>query len=975
MRSTLFSILSLALAGPLFAQPAPSSRPPQVPGTATGELAYDADFFPGASYLESVPAPEDLLGFRPGDRAAFPAEIERCLEAWDEASPRARLVEYARSHEGRALYYMLVTSPENMERIDQIQADVGRLADPRGLSEAAAGELMSSQPAVAWVAYSIHGDETSGSDASLAVLHHLIAGTGDDVTSILDQVVVLIDPMQNPDGRHRFLQQIAEHRATTPNVDDQSLIHTGYWPWGRTNHYLFDLNRDWTLGVNPESRGRIAAAGSWHPQMMIDAHEMGPQDTYLFSPARSPRNPHLPARSDAWNETFARDQARAFDARGWVYYTGEWNEGWYPGYTDAWGAFRGAVGILYEQAGFAEDGVRQGGGDVVTYRESVHHQAISSIANLSTLANNRQAILSDYLAERRAAVAPQGPYADRTFAVLPSANRSRLRAFLELMDLQGFEVYVTPAEATVGASVDQLGRRQAKTTLPAGSYLIPNRQPEAHLIATMLEFDARMPREYLERERTSILRDGSSTIYDLTAWNHTMLYGLEALTTGGGLPAGARRWMPDESVEAAGAPGADRPAGDASPVAWIADGADDASVALAARLLEEGVGVRVAERAIELGGASFARGSVVVIPADNRSREGDLGQTVQRLAGELGLEAAGVTTGLGQGELPDLGGGHFQRLRPPRIALLARDGTSSYDYGSIWHTLDHRLGIRHSQLDAGALRFADLRRYNVLVAPDRSFGSLSEEVQSAIKTWIEAGGTLIAIARSAAEVATEKAGMSSARRLRDVLGELDDYETAVLRETMASAKALPAEGEVWSHVAAGESARPWDDLAELERAGEEELERQDAWDRMYMPQGAFVAARTDPEHWLTYGAGGELPVLAGGRTVLMARHPVETPVRFGVLEPRAGAEARRFGWSAVPAGHDLRLRMSGLLWPEAAGRLANSAAVTRERLGNGQVILFANAPTFRASTRGTARLLLNAIVYGPGLGARAPILP
>ena len=518
MRSALILTLLSILATTAAAQPTPMGD------AMAAELAYDVDFFPGASYDPEIPTPERLLGFRPGDRAAFPAEIERCLKTWDEASPRAQLVEYARSHEGRALYYMIVTSPENLARIDELKAGIGRLADPRDLSEADASELVREHPAVAWMAYSIHGDETSGSDASLAVLYHLLAGTEEAVTDILDRVVVLIDPMQNPDGRNRFLQQIAEHRATGPNVDDQSLIHSGYWPWGRTNHYLFDLNRDWTLGVNPESRGRIAAAGAWHPQLMVDAHEMGPQDTYLFSPAREPRNPHIPPSQAAWNATFARDQARAFDAQGWVYYTGEWNEGWYPGYTDAWGAFRGAIGILYEQAGFAEDGVRQGGGEVVTYREAVHHQAVSSIANLTSLSENRESVLRDYLAGRRDAVSAAGPYADRTFAVLPTTNRSRLRAFLELLELQGFEVYITDEDSTVPSSVDQLGRNRDKTTLPAGTFLIPNRQPEANLIATMLEFDARMSRNYLERERKSILRNGRSTIYgpDRLEFDHAL---------------------------------------------------------------------------------------------------------------------------------------------------------------------------------------------------------------------------------------------------------------------------------------------------------------------------------------------------------------------------------------------------------------------------------------------------------------------
>ena len=452
-----------------------------------------------------------------------------------------------------------------------------------------------------------------------------------------------------------------------------------------------------------------------------------------------------------------------------------------------------------------------------------------------------------------------------------------------------------------------------------------------------------------------------------------MLYGLEALTLSSDPPAGARRYS---LADTAGTPDTET-ASDA--VAWVIDGADDASVALAARLLDEGLGVRIADREFTLGEDSFARGSVVVLPVDNTTRSesrdlNDLGQVVHRAAAALDLEVTGVTTGLGDGDLPDLGGGHFQRLQTPRIALLARDNTNAYDYGSIWHTLDHRLGIRHSQLDANALRFADLRRYNVLIAPER-FDSFSEETHSAIKTWVEAGGTLIAIGRSATDIANEDAGISSVRQLRNVLDKLDQYELAVLRETMERAREVPSGDQVWTHVATGEAARPWDGLAELQRPDDAELERRDTWDRMFMPQGAFLATRTDKEHWLTYGVGPELPLLARGRSVLMAAHPVETPVRFGVLEPEAGAPARRVGWSVIPAGYNLRLRMSGLLWPEAAGRLASSAAVTRERLGNGQVILFANSPTFRASTWGTARLLLNAMVYGPGLGANAPILP
>jgi hypothetical protein len=365
----------------------------------------------------------------------------------------------------------------------------------------------------------------------------------------------------------------------------------------------------------------------------------------------------------------------------------------------------------------------------------------------------------------------------------------------------------------------------------------------------------------------------------------------------------------------------------------------------------------------------------VVLPADNAGFGGDLADTVRAVAGELGLALSAITTGLGEGDLPDLGGGHFTLLERPRIALVGRQGVSTTDYGAIWYTLDRDLGIRHSQIEADGLDSADLRRYNVIVLPDRWVPKIGEEALSALATWVEAGGTLIAIGNSAGALTTSESKLSQARELGSVLGTLDDYELAVLREWAAASPGPPAAAAVWSHAASADIDYPWSPLVEDSRPSLEERERRDAWQRMFMPQGAFLAARSDPEHWLTMGVGELLPVLFGASSVLMAGSPVEAPVRLGVLNPSAGAGGGRVGWGPVPAGHELLLRMSGLLWPEAGQRLANSAYLTRERKGAGQVILFAAPPTFRASTLGTTRLFLNAVVYGPGFGSMQPILP
>lgn len=963
------------------------------PPTELKDLAPSPDFFPGATHDCSVPAPETVLGFKLGQRAASPAEIERCLKAWTAAAPdRTRLIEYARSHEGRPLYYVVVTAPHHLARLDQIQAELARYADPRQTPDNEAEKLLGNLPAVAWLAYTIHGDETEGSDAALAVLYHLIAGTDPEVARLREDLVILVDPLMNPDGRERFLKMIVEHRGALPNVDDQSLLHRGYWPYGRGNHYLFDLNRDWLWAVHPESRGRLREVARWNPVLFVDAHGMGAQDTHLFSPPREPINPHIPATRARWSELFAREQAVAFDRHGLVYYTGEWHEEWYPGYSTAYASYRGAVGILYEQARIAEDGVRRPEGRILSYGESVQHHVIGSLANLATARAHARELLRDLRANRQRALDPTGPYAHRTFAILPTANTFRLGALVELAQLHGIEVYQAARPFTAAAATNQLGQLVTATNLPAGTLLIPNRQPLGHLVAAAFEFDPRLSDRALREERQALLRLGRSRLYDTTAWNLTMFFGLDALALAGDLPAAAEPYRPPER-----SPG---PAATlAAPVAWVFEGADDLSVTAAARLLERGVQVRVAEKDFVFDQTAFARGSVVVTRLDNRTYPDELASAVDRTARELGLRAVPVTSGLGAGDLPDLGGQHFRRLEPPRIALVGRGQFDFTDYGAIWHTLDHRLGIRHSHLEDGAA--LDLARYNVLILPN-TWSQTNRLGLEPLKDWVRQGGTLIAIGDSTTRLTTEAAAFSKVRHLPEVLGKLADYELTILREWLARDPDPWLPAPVWAYQPTNQLAYPWQVVGGA-YPDEKELKRRDAWQARFMPQGALLACRVDTNSWLTFGCTEPLPVLADRRSVLMATDDVEAPIRYGYLTPAHAPaekppapnpspsgdspdkapketgqhkpEPPRIGWAVQPPGTAMYLRQSGLLWPEAAHRIAHTAWVTRESFGRGQIILFATPPTFRGAARGTTRVFLNTVVFGPGLGARHPLRP
>lgn len=953
----LLAVVAAASAAAQTPYPAPAPSP--LPG-----LDYAASLYPaGADHDPAIPAPAAVLGFEAGLRTATPEQIVAYADAVAEASPRVQRIEYARSYEGRPLVYLVISSPANLARSEDIKAGLAALADPRGLDEARRNSLIEDLPAVAWLAYSIHGNESSGSDAALAVIHHLAADRSEATRKLLDELVVIIDPSMNPDGRARFVKSLVEFRGAQPNVDDQSLLHSGYWPYGRGNHYLFDLNRDWIYARHPETRGRIPAIAAWRPMLFVDAHEMGSQDTYLFSPPREPHNPHLPPYRLQMGEMFADDQARAFDRYGYPYYSGEWNENWYPGYSDSWAALRGAHGILWEQARIAEDGVQRHA-DLLSYRRSVHQQVISSFANLETLRRERKVMLAAFSSDRAEVSSARGPYADRSFVILPTDNQGRLDDLLDVLHIQGLEAHRLTRSVRVASAVDQLGRELRNHELPAGSLVLRNRQPEARLLAAMFDFDPRMSEQALAMERERVLKEGQSGIYDTTGWNVSMMFGLEALTVPQYLEAGLEPVVWSDGPAAATAA-----AGEA--IAVAVSGADDRALAFAGRLMERGYLVRANAEASKLGGQALPIGSIAVTRDDNRTRE-DWQAAAAEVAGQLGLRLHAIPHGRAPGDLADLGGRQWRLLAKPNIALVSHGMNNMLDFGATWYLLDHRLGIRHSHLDENRISAFDLRRYNVIYLPERWGGTAPPaELVVALGDWVRAGGTLVAVGNSARALMSGEAPLSAVRPIEDVIGEdLAPFQDTVHREWLA-AQPLPAAEAIWGSAARPGAQYPW--AGEEEPAKPEQRKRVDAWQAMLMPSGALVGARVDTDHWLAAGTGPVLPVLFSDSPVLMAASPVEAPLRVGVYSA-ADTDAGMLNWAPVPAQQELKVRMSGLLWPEARDRIASAAWVTRESVGQGQVILFAHAPAFRAAQLGAMRILENALVLGPGMGASRPVL-
>ena len=910
------------------------------------------------NYIDTVDHPNEFLDFDYATRVATPEQITSALKSWANQSDRLEVIEYARSHENRPLHAVFISSPENLKNLNSIKDKISQLADARITNDRKAKTLIDELPAVAWMAYSIHGNETSGADAALGVIYHLIASKDDDILELLDDMVIIVDPVMNPDGRARFAKNLEQYRGTAPNYDDQSLIHTGDWPYGRTNHYYYDLNRDWVYLTQPETQGRVALINEWKPQILVDAHEMGAQDTFMTGPAREPINKNVDYDLIKWGNVFAKDQGNEFDRRNWRFYTGEWHEDLYPGYS-FYVAFRGTLGILYEQSRMAEDGVRRPEGTIQSYKESVHHQFVSTMINLDTLKNNSKSMYEDYWDGRKYNVSSNSKYSNRSYVVLATDNHGRINALAEKLKAQDIEIYKNNKPIDVSNVLKQNGVIVNEYTIPIGSMIIPNNQPEAPLVSAILEFDAEIDDEVLIEEKQKRIKNGSSIMYDTTAFNFTMMFGLPAITVPQDLKDNLTNWAPSsESLEI-----------NQDAVIWAVDGKDDRSVAFAARLLEQNVQVRIIDKNSTLSGHDLSRGSVAVIAMDNPSYN-NLHETIKTVATDLDISVVSIESGFGPKELPDWGGRHFRLLKKPQIAILSHSGFSSYDVGVSWWSLDHHLGIRHSQLNSSLTGYGDLRRYNTIILPSGN-PDLSDYAKNMLMDWVKQGGTLIANNRSTRSIISSD-GMGSVKSLNTTFDKSKSYNIDLMREIYSLEDKIDI-SDANDNKVDTEITYPWEtsDVSYTK----EQLEMRDKWQSTLMPSGAIVSARADSENWLTFGAEDVVPVLYGNYPILMTGGNSTAALRIGELIPNKDSETKTINWSQIPSGYDLNVRMSGLVWPEASQRIANSAYLTREKIGKGQIILFSGEPNFRGSARGTNRLWLNAVIYGSGLGTNPLVNP
>ncbi len=722
---------------------------------ATRPLLAQHSYSTGTAYDPAIPTPRSVLGYEVGDRFTPHHRILRYAERLAAATQRIRLDTLGVTFEGRELLLVVVSSETNRRRLNEIQADAERIANARG-SAAELDQAAARLPAIVWLGFTVHGGEASGTESSLALLYQLAAGTDPETRLVLDSTIVLIDPVQNPDGHERHVQDVTRFRgALGVPPDPFALVHSGNWPGPRTSHYYFDLNRDWFLLSHPETRARVAAYLRWWPHVAVDLHEMGSNSTYFFAPPMEPVNKNVHTSILKWWDIFAAANAAAFDRHGWSYFRREGYDEFYPGYGVSWPILTGAAGMTYEEASSAGGAIRRSDGTVLTLREAAHHHYTAAWATVLTSATRRTERVRDYLDFRRSAIADVAR--PMRAVALERDPAGRADSLVRVLLGNGIAVQRLASAVSLPAATPYGESAARSARLAAGTWIVDLAQPQGRLARALLEPDALLDSAFIKTELESRRTGQSDRFYDVTAWSLPFAFRVRAWSLS----------APVGPLEPALLTAPARTAPARAGYAYAFPPGSEESLRLLAGLLTEKLKVWYAPKFFRIGADSFPRGAFLVRTEPN----GAAGhETVRRLAASSGAWVASLATAAVD-EGTDLGSNSVFFVRAPRVGLLGGAPVQGNSFGFAWFAFEQRLGMPVTPLDANAVAGGALAELDVLVVPSVQPAALERALGDAgrerVTSWVRNGGVLITLEGATAWLASERLGLSRLRLRSD----------------------------------------------------------------------------------------------------------------------------------------------------------------------------------------------------------------
>jgi hypothetical protein len=924
------------------------------------------DFYARGEYRPEVPRPQSILRFDVGDFHTTYAQMERVVEAIAKAAPdRVRVYDIGATNEFRMQHLVAISAPENMARIDEIRGNIARLADPRRTSQSDANSLIQNTPAVAWMAYTIHGNESASFEAMMQVIYQLAASNEPATLDILKNTITLVLTGENPDGHERFATWY--NSVATGNADRNALEHREPWSvYGRLSHFRFDLNRDNLAITQKESQNMIKAYFEWNPQVSVDHH--GQPSQFFFPPAALPINPNLPQpATNKWLDMYGRANASAFDRNKWDYYVRDIFDLFYPGYWDSYPSLNGAIGMTYETDGGGFKGLRwtRDDGTIATLRSAIAKHYVASLTTLETTARNRAERLRDFYDFRASALAAHPREKMKRIVILPGKDRVKAAELVELLQRSRIEVK-TAQNAFTSASAHSYMEKDAPAvshSFPAGSYIIDLNQPQRVLIKSILEQDTPQDKAFVDdnmrRFKRNQMRGSGQTkedygFYDITAWSLPLAFGVDAFWTEDNAETPGTLVTADSLAASKRGSVSGR-----AQIAYIIPYQTDTAGVMAMRLLQQNFRVAVATKPLNAAGQKWDRGTFVVRVTRNPETIHD---AVAKLAAELGVEVTAVNTGFQDEGDTGVGSENVLAMQSPRIAVAADESVDQTSFGSIWWTLD-RYGVTFTPMTINAIKGGGLKNYTVLIMPDgaagRYFSSLGPGGVSTLKEWVSNGGTLITVRGASVFAALKDVGLTSSK----LVGSEDDEEKGKIPDEDADADKRAAAEAV-------PSPSPTPKKTENKRQQPEpnpnpslelKFDKADGVAPSLPPiaspsanankvpeaiPGAIMRATVDRTTYLTYGLEqDDLPVLLASG--------------YFFRYSKEGSNALVF--DAKPKKP---LTISGFVWEGNTEKLLKGTAyIVDEPNGSGHVILFAEEPFFRGIFRSTTRPFFNAILF------------
>jgi hypothetical protein len=668
-----------------------------------------------AAYSQSPKSPNEFLPHKIGDKFTPHYQLNAYFEYIATQAPSTmRLEKYGLTNEDRPLQIAIFSSPENMVRLEQIRLNNLRLA---GMAD---GQPDLSNPvAIVWISMSVHGNEASGSEASMLLAYDLALQTNPKIKEWLQNTVVILDPSLNPDGYDRYTHWNRSVSNQIKNTNAEAREHREPWPGGRVNHYYFDLNRDWAWATQVETAQRLKIYHRWLPHVHPDIHEQGINDPYYFAPAAEPMHELITPWQREFQAEIGENNARHFDNHGWLYFTKEVFDLFYPSYGDTYPTFNGAIGMTYEQAGGPRGGraIEIKNGDTLTLYDRIEHHYTTSLSTIEVSSKSAKVLVENFKEYyRKTSSQPQGNY--KAFVIRETNDPNKIQNLCQLMDQHHIKYGRVGAGMSGVRAFDFSTGKETSVSINPNDVVISAYQPHSVMVQALFEPEPRL---------------ADSLTYDITAWSLAFAHGLQAYAL-------KEKLEPKKPYETYKTPMIRLAA---SPYAWCVHRRSLAEAQFLSELFKKGVNVRTALQEFDMADQHFSAGAYVINKADNKSLQADLDGIVQQAAEKTNVTLHPIFSGYAT-KGKDLGSDYFQLLKQPKIAVVYGNDVDDNAYGYAWNLFEKDLDYPFTAVEASRVGKSNLSGFTTLILPNGQY-SFDEGQLEKLQSWMRAGGRLIAM--------------------------------------------------------------------------------------------------------------------------------------------------------------------------------------------------------------------------------------